>query len=44
MNHVGIYVGNNDFIHAPTTGDVVKKCSLTSNYWQKAYKFARRYY
>ncbi|WP_392486309.1 NlpC/P60 family protein [Haloimpatiens sp. FM7315] len=28
-HHVGIYVGNNSYIHAPRTGDVVKVSSLT---------------
>jgi hypothetical protein len=30
--HVGIYVGNNSFIHAPHTGDVVKISKLTGSY------------
>lgn len=29
VHHVGIYVGNGNFIHAPQTGDVVKVSSLT---------------
>ena len=28
-HHVGIYVGNNSYIHAPKTGDVVKISALT---------------
>ena len=28
-HHVGIYVGNNSYIHAPNTGDVVKISALT---------------
>jgi peptidoglycan hydrolase CwlO-like protein len=28
-HHVGIYVGNNSYIHAPRTGDVVKVSALT---------------
>lgn len=32
ISHVGIYVGNNQFIHAPSTGDVVKYSSLTGSY------------
>jgi len=28
-HHVGIYVGNNSYIHAPSTGDVVKISALT---------------
>jgi len=30
--HVGIYIGNNQFIHAPHTGDVVKISSLDAHY------------
>jgi cell wall-associated NlpC family hydrolase len=30
--HVGIYTGNNQFIHAPHTGDVVKISSLDAHY------------
>ena len=32
ISHVGIYVGNNQFIHAPSTGDVVKYSSLSGTY------------
>jgi cell wall-associated NlpC family hydrolase len=28
IHHVGIYVGGNQYIHAPSTGDVVKVSSL----------------
>ncbi|MBQ0133616.1 MAG: C40 family peptidase, partial [Clostridiales bacterium] len=30
--HVGIYVGNNQFIHAPNTGAVVRVESLSGTY------------
>ena len=30
--HVGIYIGNNQFIHAPHTGDVVKISTLDTHY------------
>lgn len=30
VSHVGIYVGGNNYIHAPRTGDVVKVSSLSS--------------
>jgi peptidoglycan DL-endopeptidase CwlO len=34
VHHVGIYVGNNSFIHSPQTGDVVKISLLTrSDYY-----------
>ena len=32
ISHVGIYVGNNQFIHSPHTGDVVKYESMTGTY------------
>ncbi|WP_234356308.1 NlpC/P60 family protein [Blastococcus sp. Marseille-P5729] len=33
--HVGMYIGNGQVVHAPTTGDVVKVVSLGSMKWQK---------
>lgn len=42
VNHVGIYVGNGEFVNAPSTGDVVKKSSLASGYYQTYYFTARR--
>ena len=38
--HVGIYVGNGEYLHAPKTGDVVKISSLSS---RSDYLGARRY-
>ncbi|MEE0389919.1 MAG: NlpC/P60 family protein, partial [Agathobaculum sp.] len=32
ISHVGIYVGDGQFIHAPHTGDVVKYDSLSGPY------------
>ena len=32
ISHVGIYVGDDEFIHAPHTGDVVKYESLSGSY------------
>ncbi len=43
INHVGIYIGNNQFIHAPGKGKKVKKANLDSKYWIKVYKGARTY-
>jgi peptidoglycan DL-endopeptidase CwlO len=41
LNHVGIYVGNNQFLHAPHTGTVVQIASL-SGYYSSAYYGAGR--
>ena len=32
LGHVGIYIGGNQFIHSPHTGDVVKISSITGYY------------
>ncbi len=42
INHVGIYVGNGNFIHAPQTGDVVKISTLQSGYYAGTFVTARR--
>ncbi|NLN66517.1 MAG: hypothetical protein GX144_14160 [Clostridiaceae bacterium] len=42
VNHVGIYVGNGQFVHAPSTGDVVKTSSLVTGYYDRCYYTARR--
>ena len=36
-NHVGIYVGNRQFIHAPSGGKQVKISSMDSSYWYKRF-------
>ncbi len=42
LYHVGIYIGNNRFIHAPHTGDVVKVSALEGKY-DRNFACARRY-
>jgi hypothetical protein len=42
-SHVGIYIGNNEFIHAPTRGETVRIDTLDSAYWSKRFNGARRY-
>ncbi len=37
VGHVGIYIGNNSFIHASSPGDVVKITSLSDSYYQRYY-------
>jgi cell wall-associated NlpC family hydrolase len=41
LGHEGIYIGNNQFIHAPHTGDVVKISSITG-WYAATYMGARR--
>jgi len=42
FSHVGIYVGDNRFIHAPSKGSVVRVEDLDSEYWRKHFSGARR--
>jgi cell wall-associated NlpC family hydrolase len=42
VEHIGIYVGGGDFVHAPQRGDVVKISSLADPYYTEAYRGARR--
>ena len=41
-NHAGIYVGSGRFVHAPSTGGVVRLDSLTSKYWATQFFVVRR--
>jgi cell wall-associated NlpC family hydrolase len=42
-SHVGIYVGDGQFVHAPSTGKRVRKDRLDSPYWGKHLSEARRF-
>jgi cell wall-associated NlpC family hydrolase len=42
-SHVGIYIGDNRFVHAPSTGKKVRKDSLRDAYWKKSFLEARRF-
>ncbi|MFL8713185.1 NlpC/P60 family protein, partial [Clostridioides sp. GD02377] len=42
-NHVVMYIGNNQIIHSPRTGEVVKTQSVDSYYKGKAYTHVRRF-
>lgn len=40
--HVGIYVGNGRFVHAPNEGGAVRLDELSNPYWTRNYRFSRR--
>jgi peptidoglycan DL-endopeptidase CwlO len=42
LGHVGIYIGNGQFVHAPHTGDVVKISSLSESWYSSTFVGARR--
>lgn len=44
VHHVGIYIGNNMMVHAPSSGKPVQVSSLSSSYWQASFYQARRLY
>jgi len=42
FSHVGIYLGDNRFVHAPRRGREVEIASLDSSFWHKRFNGARR--
>jgi cell wall-associated NlpC family hydrolase len=42
FSHVGIYVGEQRFIHAPASGGTVELVNMTERYWQSRFDGARR--
>jgi cell wall-associated NlpC family hydrolase len=44
ISHVGIYIGHDHFVHAPTNGKRVSYASLKSKYWMRHIVTAGRYY
>jgi cell wall-associated NlpC family hydrolase len=42
VSHVGIYVGEGRFVHAPSTGGTVRLDHLDGSYWRDHYTGARR--
>ncbi|MDQ8024254.1 MAG: C40 family peptidase [Moraxellaceae bacterium] len=42
FSHVGIYLGENRFLHAPSKGGAVRIESMETAYWQKRFNGARR--
>jgi cell wall-associated NlpC family hydrolase len=41
-SHVGIYLGDDRFVHSPSAGGVVRVESMAMTYWAKRYNGARR--
>lgn len=42
FSHVGIYLGDNHFVHAPRTGSEIRVEDMSQSYWAKRYNGARR--
>ncbi len=42
FSHVGIYMGDNKFIHAPSSGKTVRVESMKDGYWAKRFNGAQR--
>ncbi|MCC7080806.1 MAG: C40 family peptidase [Burkholderiales bacterium] len=42
FSHVGIYLGDKHFVHAPSRGKSVNVVDMTDAYWAKRYNGARR--
>jgi cell wall-associated NlpC family hydrolase len=41
-SHVGIYIGDNKFVHSPSTGSTIRVDDLDDGYWEKRFTGARR--
>jgi len=42
FSHVGIYVGDNKFIHSPRAGQQVRVDDMRQAYWDRRFTGARR--
>jgi cell wall-associated NlpC family hydrolase len=42
FSHVGIYLGDNRFVHAPAKGREVEVAQINSTYWRRQFDGARR--
>ncbi len=42
FSHVGIYLGEGEFVHAPSTGGKVRIEKMSARYWNARYNGARR--
>lgn len=43
INHVGIYVGNGRFVHAPRRGEEIRVAGMEESYFERRFVGARRY-
>jgi cell wall-associated NlpC family hydrolase len=44
FSHVGIYIGDGRFVHAPSTNGKVRIDQLANKYWTKKFEMARTYF
>jgi len=44
FSHVGIYIGNGRFVHAPSSGKRVRVSTLSNPYWRKHLASTRRFF
>lgn len=42
FSHVGIYIGNDRFVHAPSSGKLVHIADFNNRYWKTHFNQARR--
>ncbi|WP_109478591.1 C40 family peptidase [Paraburkholderia sp. C35] len=42
FSHVGIYIGDNKFVHSPSTGSTLRVDDMDDGYWEKRFTGARR--
>jgi len=42
FSHVGIYLGNNKFIHSPSSGGGINVVNMNDSYWAQRFNGARR--
>lgn len=43
INHVGIYIGNGRFVHAPRRGEEIRTAGIGESYFERRFVGARRY-
>jgi NlpC/P60 family len=41
-SHVGLYLGDDRFVHAPSTGNVIRIEALSARYWAQRFELGRR--